>query len=123
MMGCIIVVFALIRRHYDWFRGQVELRPGEEPAGAIPAAVAIQPGGPGTHVVVPVDGINRITMGAIAFAREMSPLVTAVHVTDDAEAAHDFRKSWRQRCPTSRCWSSSRLTVPLWRLSPRCSTS
>ncbi|HET8944104.1 MAG TPA: APC family permease, partial [Dehalococcoidia bacterium] len=99
MMGCIIVVFVLIRRHYDWFRRQVELEPGEVGEETIPPAVAIQPGGPGTHVVVPVDGINRITMGAIAFARELSSLVTAVHVTDDAEAAHQFRKEWEAAVP------------------------
>ncbi len=99
MMGAIMVIFALIRRHYDWFRRQVEFRPGELPMGSIPVAVTIPPGVPSTHVVVPVDEINRITMGAIGLAREISPLVTAVHVTDDRELAERFRGKWEAAVP------------------------
>ncbi len=99
MMGAIMLTFALIRRHYDWFRRQVHIDSAELPAAAIPAAVAIQPGGPGTHVVVPVDEINRITIGAIGLAREISPLVTAVHVTDDRELAERFRAKWEAAVP------------------------
>ncbi|HSP55486.1 MAG TPA: APC family permease, partial [Dehalococcoidia bacterium] len=98
MMGVIMLIFALIRRHYDWFQKQVKLDENELPGG-IPTAVAVQPGGPASHVVVPVDGTNRITMAAIAFARELSPLVTAVHVADDTERAHEFRRAWESAVP------------------------
>jgi hypothetical protein len=95
----LLLAFVLVRRHYDWFRRQVEIGPGEPPMGAIPAAVAVQPGGPRTHVVVPVDEINRITVGAVGLAREISPLVTAVHVTDNLELAGQFRGRWEAAAP------------------------
>jgi hypothetical protein len=98
MMGAIILIFALIRQHYDWFKQQVHIDESQLP-GELPAAVALQPGGPRAHIVVPVDGINRITIGAIGLARELSPSITAVHVTDDREMADALRRKWETAVP------------------------
>ena len=51
------------------------------------------------HVVVPVDGINKISLGAIAMARETSSNITAVHVTDDQERAREFGERWERAVP------------------------
>ncbi|HSP55024.1 MAG TPA: APC family permease, partial [Dehalococcoidia bacterium] len=97
-IASLLAVFILIHRHYNWYQRQVQLDEDELP-GVIPTAVAVQPGGPASHVVVPVDGTNRITMSAIAFARELSPFVTAVHVADDVERAREFRRTWEDAVP------------------------
>jgi hypothetical protein len=90
-------MFLLIRRHYDWFTRRVEINDADIPPA--PPAVTVQPGGPATHVVVPVDDINRITMGAVGLAREISPFVTAVHVHDDRAAVERLQKRWSAVVP------------------------
>jgi len=100
MLGMIglFAVFVLIRRHYDWYQAQVEADEADLDGG-VPRAVTLQPSGPREHVVVPVDEINKISLGAIAMAREISPLVTAVHITDDRQSAEEFRARWGRLVP------------------------
>jgi amino acid transporter len=98
MMVVMMAVFALIRRHYDWFEKAVavdeSMLPGEM-ARAAPAETAARH----DHIVIPVDSINRITIGAIEMARALSSRVTAVHLTDDAEQAEQFRQRWERLIP------------------------
>ena len=54
---------------------------------------------PRDHVIVPVDGVNKISLGAIAMGRELSSMVTAVHLTDDRERAEKFREEWNRAVP------------------------
>lgn len=98
LMGALIAMFLAIYRHYRWFYEAISVDPEELPRG-VPRAVRAEPGGPHEHVVVPVDGINKITMGAIGMARELSSMITAVHLTDDVEAAEKFRAQWDQAIP------------------------
>jgi amino acid transporter len=98
MMGALVCLFVLIRRHYDWFRDRTRVSEEELQTG-IPRAVIVEPGGPREHVVVPVDELNKITFGAIGLAREISPLVTAVHLTDEKESAEQFRARWNEAVP------------------------
>jgi len=97
-MLSLLAVFVLVRRHYDWVETRVQINEKDSPP-AVPQAVPLPPNGPKEHVVVPVDEINKITLGAIAAAREISPLVTAVHVTDDRESAEEFRAHWNRAVP------------------------
>ena len=97
-MISLLAVFVLVRRHYDWVGARVQVDEKDSPL-AVPQAVPLQPGGPREHVVVPVDEINKITLGAIAAAREISPLVTAVHLTDDRQSAEEFRTHWDRSIP------------------------
>jgi hypothetical protein len=98
MMVVMMVVFALIRRHYDWFEKAVaadeSLLPGEM-ARAAPAESAARH----DHIVIPVDSINRVTIGAIEMARALSSRVTAVHLTDDGGQAEQFRQRWERLIP------------------------
>jgi amino acid transporter len=97
-MTCLLAVFVFIRRHYDWYQARVQA--DETDLGrSAPQAVTLQPGGPREHMVVPVDEINKITLGAIAVAREISPLVTAIHLTDDRQSAEEFRAHWNRSVP------------------------
>lgn len=106
MMIFLMLLFALIRRHYDWFNEKIRVDEDSLPVG-VPAAVALARdsegrllgGAPRDHVVVPVDGINKISLGAIGVARELSNMVTAVHLTDDEQDAEQFRERWHKAVP------------------------
>jgi amino acid transporter len=95
-MGLLVLVFALIRRHYDWFQQKTEVDESALPA-RMPTAMSTET--PRDHIIVPVDGLNEISLGAIDMAREISSMVTAVHITDDREQAEDFRKRWERAVP------------------------
>ncbi|TMB99623.1 MAG: APC family permease [Chloroflexi bacterium] len=107
MMLALIAVFAMIRRHYDWFARQIQVDESELPLPVPSAVPLVSTGGrdapsyipPRDHVIVPVDGINKIALGAIAMARELSRKVSAVHLTDDREAAETFREQWSLAVP------------------------
>jgi len=98
MMAALMLMFTLIRRHYDWFEKQTHVDESETPVG-LPTAVAVEAGSPRDCVIVPVDGINKITLGAIRMAREISGDITAVHLTDERELAEEFRDRWKRSIP------------------------
>jgi amino acid transporter len=98
MMALLVVGFSLISRHYKWFERQVQVDEESVPV-SLPRASPIDPAASKTHVVVPVDGINKISLGAVAMAREISGKVTAVHLTDDRAAAEKFRERWKRVVP------------------------
>ena len=94
IMAGLVLLFYLIYRHYRWFESAINVDAG--PVG-VPAAVPVTE--PREHVIVPVDGVNKISLGAIGMAREISSLVTAVHVTDDRNAGEKFRDRWQTAVP------------------------
>jgi amino acid transporter len=96
MMVVLMALLATIRRHYDWFARKIAVEESALPAG-VPGATSVE--APREHVIVPVDGINKIALGAIGMAREISPMVTAVHLTDDREQAEAFREQWEHAVP------------------------
>lgn len=106
MMLALMLMFVLIRRHYDWF--EKRLRIDEDAPAGVPGAVSIVRAGeqdqmeyipPRDHVVVPVNAVNKISLGAVGMAREISRMVTAVHLTDDREAAETLRDRWMAVAP------------------------
>ena len=98
LMLALMLLFALISRHYEWFEEAVRAEEGAGLAG-IPKAVPAERLPMREHVVVPVDAINKLSVAAIDLAREMSSMVTAVHVTDDREAAERFSARWEKEVP------------------------
>jgi amino acid transporter len=101
LMTLLILLFALIRRHYDWFHARVRVRDGAF-ASDVPAVGPAEGPPTGEHVVVPVDAINKLTLAAIAFVRELSGRVTAVFITDDRGEAEDLRARWEKMIPDVR---------------------
>jgi len=87
MIAMLVLAFTFlaIYRHYT----------GVERKLAVPTG-AILPVGTRQRqtVLVPVDEINRAVLQTIAYARAMSPNVTALHVTDDLETAQRLREEW-----------------------------
>lgn len=98
MMVALMAGFTLIRRHYDWFEEEVRLEEGALLSG-IPTAIPAERVPLPQHIVLPVDGINKVSAAAITFARELSSKITAVHVTDDREQAEQFRTHWEKQVP------------------------
>jgi amino acid transporter len=96
MMGVMMVIFSLIRRHYEWYERIVAITE-KEAARGVPAAAPREAAR--EHVIVPVDEINKLTVGAIGMARAISANVTAVHLTDDIEGAERLREQWERAAP------------------------
>jgi amino acid transporter len=45
-------------------------------------------------MIVPVDEINQAIMRTVAYARSLSPNVTAIHITDDVDHGQQLRRDW-----------------------------
>ena len=73
-----------IRRHYRHVA--VELQPSPGSAAETPTRDPI--------VIVPIARLDRPALGAISFARALSPRASAVHVTNDAADAVALREEW-----------------------------
>jgi amino acid transporter len=101
LMLALILLFTRIRRHYDWFDEAVQVEEVAPPSG-MPTTVPAQRLPAREHVVVPVDTINKVTLAAMAFVRELPSRVTAVHVTDDSEEAERLRGRWEKMVPDVR---------------------
>ena len=110
LMLALILLFTRIRRHYDWFDEAVR---AEEvtPPSAIPTTVPAERPPTREHIVVPVDAINKVSLAAIAFVRELSGRATAVHVTDDREEAEELRARWEKTSP-GRSSADHRVAIP-----------
>ena len=67
LMGVLMVLFYLIYRHYRWFEQATLV--DETALPVVPAAVSAE--APRDHVIVPVDSVNKITLGATGMAREI----------------------------------------------------
>lgn len=97
MMAVLMVMFALIRRHYDWYERITAVT--EDDLRGIQTAVPLTPQSAREHVIVPVDGINKVTIGAISMARAISGNIHAVHLVDDLEEGEKFHAEWSQVVP------------------------
>ena len=75
-----------IRAHYLRVAEQLALAPSAEPLATLPEPI----------LVVPVPGMNRAVARTLSFARALSENVTAVHITDDLEAANELRRAWKE---------------------------
>jgi hypothetical protein len=97
MMGLLALVLWQIGRHYADAASQL----GRGLSGAEPVAdffYVASAGRPQT-VIVPIDEINRAVLRTVAYARTLSRNATAIHVTDEHEAAEALRSRWEESVP------------------------
>jgi hypothetical protein len=82
-----IPVWLLLRinGHYLRVAEQIALDPKLDKMPAYPEPI----------LIVPVPGLNRVVARTIGYARALSKNVTAIHVTDDLEAADELRRAWK----------------------------
>jgi amino acid transporter len=84
LIPIIIGMFLTIHRHYTKVHDQLE---GDMPIS--PAAIR--------HTIfVPVADLNRLNIQTLAYARSLSSNVTAVHIAEDEDTAHEFRQKWEE---------------------------
>src|SRR4029078_955147 len=77
-----VMFFRATRRHYEGVSAQLSLK-GWTPNGRRH-----------NTVIVPVGGIYRSVIGALDYARTLSPDVRALYVNIDAAATEQVRKEW-----------------------------
>ncbi len=99
LMATLVMLFLLVHRHYRRFQERV--RVSEEEVARLPAppSAPLEPGAQRRHVVIPVHDLDRVTLAAVQVAREWGGRITAVHVTDQREAAEEFRQRWERLLP------------------------
>lgn len=83
LIPLLVMMMMAIRRHYTRVAGELE---GDIPV--TPAAIR-------HTIIVPVADLNRATIQTLAYARSISPNVTAVHISEDEESAREFREKWQ----------------------------
>ncbi len=89
LIPLLVAVFLRIRAHYQEVAQQLSLR------GLPPS---LRPS-PRPRVVVPVSGVHRGIVDAIAFARSISKDVTAVYVELEPGAGERIREKWEHWWP------------------------
>ena len=89
LIPVVVWVFVRIRSHYQSIRRQLSLR------GLPPS---LKPSPP-PRVVVPVSGVHRGIVDAIAFARSISKDVTAVYIELEPGAGASVFETWQQWWP------------------------
>jgi amino acid transporter len=84
----LIALFLAINRHYRRVRQEFD---------AMPVVTREY-----KHTfIVPIAQMNSVAVGALHYARSLSPNVTAVHVAEgeDPEEAEEFNRQWREKFP------------------------
>lgn len=83
LVPTLVLIFFRIHYHYKRLAKQLSL----EDYGAPPRV--------GRHrVIVPIGGVHRGSLAALAYAKALSRDVTAVHVALDADEAEKVRRKW-----------------------------
>jgi hypothetical protein len=82
LIPLLIMMFRAIHRHY------------ERAAGELAAQTPLEPDEIEHTVIVPVAAVNRVARQTLAYARSISPNVTAIHITDDEAEIERMRQEW-----------------------------
>jgi amino acid transporter len=82
LVPLLIAMFRAIHSHYA------------RAAGELAAQTPLDPDEIEHTVVVPVAAVNRVARQTLAYARSISPNVTAVHITDDEAEIEQMRTAW-----------------------------
>ncbi|MDQ6695025.1 MAG: APC family permease, partial [Chloroflexota bacterium] len=87
LIPILIAMFLAINRHYNRVKGEVAM-----------VGPFIKPQDFKHTFIVPVSGLNAVTMQALAYARSLSKNVTAVHISEgeDPEEARRFSQQWQE---------------------------
>ncbi len=84
LIPILVLGFMGIHRHYN--------RIDEQRTTATP----IRPRDIRHRLIVPIAGMDRVSLQSIAYARSISPRVTAVHVAIDSDDARSIHGGWQQ---------------------------
>ena len=82
LIPILILMFRAIHKHYA------------RAAGELAAQTPLDPSDIEHTVVVPISAVNRVARQTLAYARSISPNVTALHITDDEAEIERMRADW-----------------------------
>lgn len=89
LIPVLVAIMVFINRQYAASRRELAIH-----------ADAVVPGPRRAHrAIVPVPALNRAVVRAINVGRSMSEDVTAVYISDDADASARMRKRWERQVP------------------------
>lgn len=83
LIPVLVLLFLSIRRHYLHVE-RVRI-----------VDLPVHPGDIHHRLIVPLDRLDRATIRCLAYARSISPHVTAVHVMNDEEHVEQVRTTWK----------------------------
>jgi hypothetical protein len=86
LIPVLVLTMRAVNAHYSSVAEQLARPTPAEPLPVLPPPI----------VLVPVPGLNRAVEHTLAVARALSPNVTAIHVSDDAEAGERLRQEWER---------------------------
>jgi amino acid transporter len=84
LIPLLIMGFRAINRHYT------------SAAGELAAQTPLKAEEIQHTVIVPIAAINRVARQTLAYARSISPNVTAVFITDDEDEIEEMRQNWER---------------------------
>jgi amino acid transporter len=84
LVPILVLLFLGIQRHYRRFEQECTVH------------LPIHPQEIHHRLIVPIDKLNRAAVQSLAYARSISPHVTAVHVVLDTEQADTLRQEWHR---------------------------
>jgi amino acid transporter len=84
LIPLLMALMVAIRRHYQRIEATLAAPSDQQTLTATRDPI----------VIVPIARIDRPALGAIAFARSLSPQASAIHVTNDAGDATTLREQW-----------------------------
>lgn len=85
MVPLLIAMLMAIHKHYESARTE------------LVAETPLHPSGVKHSILVPVASLNRPALQSLAYARSISPNVTAVHIAEGPEEAAAFRRLWDEK--------------------------
>ncbi|HEU5329481.1 MAG TPA: APC family permease [Thermomicrobiales bacterium] len=91
LIPLLIMMFLAIHRHYETTAIEQDLA----------TETPLDPEEIRHTLVVPFAKLNRVALQTLAYARSISPNVTAVHISDDPEEIAQLRDAWRQQTTTT----------------------
>jgi hypothetical protein len=91
LIPLLIMMFLAIHRHYETAAIEQDLA----------TETPLDPEEIRHTLVVPFAKLNRVALQTLAYARSISPNVTAVHISDDPEEIGRLRDAWRQQTTTT----------------------
>ncbi len=91
LVPLLILMLMAIRKHY------------ETASTELVAETPLHPSDVRHSIVVPVASLNRPALQSLAYARSISPNVTAVHIAETPEEADEFRRKCTIRTQSPNC--------------------
>jgi hypothetical protein len=89
LIPVLVTIFLRIRGHYQDVNEQLSLQ-------GLPPSLKIAPP---LRIVIPISGLHRGTIDAVAFARSLSNLVRGVYVELEPGAGEQVRAEWKRWWP------------------------